>query len=307
MTQDVRTRAAVHIFNKIGFSIVKGRAEVTLKRMGIWLCGVCFKTHTFRAKCRHDKGSFVSPPDSGDGIIRFVLYDLTKPQVPSCSEPFNHVEDLLHEQHDGFTLALLDSFSQRGYVLLNPSLPSVVWGFFGSWRELLIRSNLECKSAIKRQHQEESITNAIRSWSVPGGSLQLMRETLAESSHPLLDVDEDDLDLDERNIKQYKRKICDGHYTAAIRVLSSSGVAPYNDVTLEDLKIKHPFKSAPFLPLIPTDHHHLIASSSLVLDRIKSFPRGTSCGRDGLRAQHLMNCLNGAAIAILDELVSSIT
>ncbi|GKC21588.1 hypothetical protein Tco_1023738 [Tanacetum coccineum] len=44
-----------------------------------------------------------------------------------------------------------------------------------------------------------------------------------------------------------------------------------------------------------------------VLDRIKSFPRGTSCGRDGLRAQHLLDCLSGAAIAISDELVSSIT
>ncbi|GJX22647.1 hypothetical protein Tco_0227092 [Tanacetum coccineum] len=39
---------------------------------------------------------------------------------------------------------------------------------------------------------------------------------------------------------------------------------------------------------------------------IKSFSRDTSCGRDGLRAQHLMDCLSGAAIAIYDELVSSI-
>ena len=40
---------------------------------------------------------------------------------------------------------------------------------------------------------------------------------------------------------------------------------------------------------------------------IKSFPRGTSCGRDGLRAQHLLDCLSGAAVAISDELVASIT
>nr|GEW92678.1 hypothetical protein [Tanacetum cinerariifolium] len=33
----------------------------------------------------------------------------------------------------------------------------------------------------------------------------------------------------------------------------------------------------------------------------------TSCGRDGLRAQHLLDCLSGAAVAISDELVSSIT
>ncbi|GKE81759.1 hypothetical protein Tco_1551759 [Tanacetum coccineum] len=89
-------------------------------------------------------------------------------------------------------------------------------------------------STIKRQHQKEGILNATRSWSLLGGGLQVMRETLAESSHPLSSVDEEDLDLGEQNIKQCKRKICDGHYTATVRVLSSSGVAPYNDATLED-------------------------------------------------------------------------
>ncbi|PWA41381.1 hypothetical protein CTI12_AA556490 [Artemisia annua] len=49
------------------------RAETTLKRMGLWLCGGCFKTHTFRIKCRHGTGSdFVSPPDCGDGVVRIV-------------------------------------------------------------------------------------------------------------------------------------------------------------------------------------------------------------------------------------------
>ncbi|GKA49189.1 putative reverse transcriptase domain-containing protein [Tanacetum coccineum] len=104
-----------------------------------------------------------------------------------------------------------------------------------------------------------------------------------------------------------KRKICDGHYSAAFRVLSSSGVAPYNNDTLEDLKSKHHFKPAPSLPHISIDHHHLIASPTVVLDRIKSFPRGTYCGWDGLHAQHLMDCLSGAAVAISNELVSSIT
>ncbi|GJU26949.1 hypothetical protein Tco_1165570 [Tanacetum coccineum] len=147
-------------------------------------------------------------------------------------------------------------------------------------------SNLECKSAIKRQRHEQSIANAIRSWSVPSGSLQLMRETLAELSPQLFDIDEDGIDLSESNIKQCKRKICDGHYTAAVRVLSSSSVAPYNDDTLEDLKAKHPFKPAPSLPYISINHHHLIASPTVVLDRIKSFSH---------------------AVANSDELVSSIT
>nr|GEU45132.1 putative reverse transcriptase domain-containing protein [Tanacetum cinerariifolium] len=211
-------------------------AELTFKRMGLWLCGVCFKTHNLSSTCRHGNGSnFVSPIDSGDGALDKVIY---KPDDISC-----WVSLLV------LTLCILKTFRPR--------------------------SNLECMSIIKRQHQEESIVNAIQSWGTPGGSLQLLRETLAESSSTYLDVDDDNLDLGERNIKQCMRKICDGHYTVVT---------------------KHPFYPTPSLPHIPTDHHHLIASSTMVLDRIKSFTRGTSCGRDGLRAQHL-DCLSGAIVA----------
>ncbi|GJV39288.1 hypothetical protein Tco_1417728 [Tanacetum coccineum] len=118
-------------------------------------------------------------------------------------------------------------------------------------------------------------------------SCWLVRETLAESSPPMLDVDEEDLDLSERNLNQCKRKICDGHYTMALRVLSSFSVSPYNDATLQELKAKHPFKAASSLPDIPIDHHHLIASQAVILDRIKSFPQGTSYGWDGLRPNTL--------------------
>nr|GEV06402.1 hypothetical protein [Tanacetum cinerariifolium] len=196
--------------------------------MGLWLCGVCFKTHTLRSKCRHGK-DLVPPLDGGDGVVMFVLYDLIKPQV-SCPKQFDHVKDL-----------------------------------------------------------EESIFNVVRSW----------RETLAEPSPSWSNIDEENLDLGERNVNQCKRKTCDGHYTVAVRVFSSSSVALYNEATLDYLKTKHPFKPAPSLPHTPIDHHQLIASPAVVLDMIKSFLRCTSCGRDGLCAQHLM--------AISDELISSIT
>ncbi|GKD54178.1 hypothetical protein Tco_1287565 [Tanacetum coccineum] len=105
---------------------------------------------------------------------------------------------------------------------------------------------------------------------MPGGILQLVREALAEPSSSWSNINEDDIDL-------------------AVRVLSSSRVAPYNDATLEDLKAEHPLKSAHSLPHIPIDHQ-LIASLVLVLDMIKSFPHDTSCRRDGLRARHLIDC-----------------
>ncbi|GJZ67415.1 hypothetical protein Tco_0630655 [Tanacetum coccineum] len=283
------------------------RAELTLKRMGLWLCGVCFRTHTLRSKCRHGNGSdFVARPDGGDGVVRFILYDLAKPQSVFKGVAYCQVHP--PKCRLGFSRALKGALDK---VICKPddiscwvSLLALPICLLKTFRP---RSNLECKSAIKRQSQEESIVKAIRSWGTSGGSFQLLRKTLAESSPAFLDVDDGDLNLGERNIKQCKRKICDGHYTVAVRVLSSSGVAPYSETTLEDLKTKHPFHPAPSLPHIPTDHHHLIASLTVVLDRIKSFSRGTSCGRDGLRAQHLMDCLSGAAVAVSNELVSSIT
>ncbi|GJU30258.1 hypothetical protein Tco_1173847 [Tanacetum coccineum] len=191
------------------------KAEETFKRMGIWLCGVCFKTHTVGAKCRHGHGAdFVSPPNIRDGVVRFVIYDLTKPLAPTCSQ-LNHVDGLVHDIVDGFTLSLLDSLFSKGLRTVKSIPPKCRLGFsrvlkraldkvisksddISCWVSLLVlplcllktfcpRSNLERKSANKRHRQEESITNAIRSWSVPGGSLQLVRETLAQSA-PLMDI-----------------------------------------------------------------------------------------------------------------------
>ncbi|GKB62944.1 RNA-directed DNA polymerase, eukaryota, reverse transcriptase zinc-binding domain protein [Tanacetum coccineum] len=193
------------------------------------ICGCLFKvyvTHTLWSKCRHGNSwDFVSPLDGGDGVVRFVLYDLTKPQ------------------------ALLDSLFSKGLRTVQFIPPKYRLGF-----------SRVLKGALDK----------------------LLRETLAESSPTLSDVDDEDLDL--------------------VKVLSSYGVAPYSDATFEDLKTKHPFQHAPSLPHIPIDHRLLIASSTMVLDRIKSFPRGTSCGRDGLRAQHLVDCLSGAVVAVSDEL-----
>ncbi|GKB86694.1 RNA-directed DNA polymerase, eukaryota [Tanacetum coccineum] len=128
-----------------------------------------------------------------------------------------------------------------------------------------------------------------------------------EASVKKSNIDEENLDLGERNVEQYKRMICDGHYTTAVRVLSSPGVSPYIDATLEDLKAKHPFKPAPSLSRIPIDPHYLIAPPTVVLDLIKSFPRGTSYVRYSLCAQHLLGCLGGAVVGISDELAFFIT
>nr|GEV67833.1 putative reverse transcriptase domain-containing protein [Tanacetum cinerariifolium] len=78
------------------------------------------------------------------------------------------------------------------------------------------------------------------------------------------------------NIKQCLRKVADGHFTAAVKVLSSSGVAPYSEI-------------------------------DSVFSCIKSFPKGTSCGRDGLTAQHILDALCGEGSATTMDLLKVIT
>ncbi|GKA81837.1 hypothetical protein Tco_0788529 [Tanacetum coccineum] len=255
-------------------------AGVTFRHMGLWLCGTCFKTHTLRTKCQHGNGSdFVPPPDCGDGIVRFVLYDLTKPQVASSSVQLDHVGGLVLNEHNGFTLPLLDSFLFKGLRTIKSLPPKCCLGF-----------SRVLKGALDKMM---CTPDDISCW--------LVREALAESFTLWSDNGKENLNLDEQKVKQCKRKICDGHYTIAVRVFSASGVVLYNDVTLKDLKAKHPFKPALSLPHIPIDHHQFIASPDVVLDMIKSFPSGTSCGRDGLRAQHLMDFLSGVAMDIFDD------
>ncbi|GJV33534.1 RNA-directed DNA polymerase [Tanacetum coccineum] len=158
-------------------------AEVTFKRMGLWLCGVCFKTHTLRSMYRHGEGSnFVSPPIVV--TVRLGLCYMTSLSHKSLfSVLHDHVDELMPDEHVGFTLPILDKLLSKGLRTVK-SIPP------------------KCRLGFSR---------------VLKGALD--------------------------------KVIC----------------------TPDDISF---------------------------LDMIKSFPRGTSYGRDGLRAQHLMDCLSGAVVAI---------
>ncbi|GJV79785.1 putative reverse transcriptase domain-containing protein [Tanacetum coccineum] len=78
------------------------------------------------------------------------------------------------------------------------------------------------------------------------------------------------------NVKKCVRKVVDRHFIAAVKVLSSSGVAPYSEI-------------------------------DCVLGCIKSFPKGTSCGIDGLRVQHILDALCEEGSATATDLLKSIT
>lgn len=108
------------------------------------------------------------------------------------------------------------------------------------------------------------------------------------------------------NIAVCKKKISYGHYTPKIHILSSDGLAPATPETLQDLMLKHPPAPPPSIPAHDNFVPALSVEDDVVLSAIKSFPKGTSYGRDGLRAHHLLDAFSGASSAISDELLQSI-
>ncbi|GJR77916.1 putative reverse transcriptase domain-containing protein [Tanacetum coccineum] len=109
------------------------------------------------------------------------------------------------------------------------------------------------------------------------------------------------------NVKQCLKKVSDGHFTAVVKVLCSSGVAPFSTDTLTALLAKHPILPPPVIPGSLPSEPPLVVDVNSVLGSIQSFPKGTSCGRDRLRAQHILDALCGEGSAIAVGLLKAIS
>nr|GEV08505.1 putative reverse transcriptase domain-containing protein [Tanacetum cinerariifolium] len=92
-----------------------------------------------------------------------------------------------------------------------------------------------------------------------------------------------------------------------VKVLSSSGVAPYCDDTIKALEAKHPYKPLLSMPSITFSEPPLVAEIDSVFGCIKLFPKCTSCVRDGLRAQHILDALCGEGSPTATDLLKVIT
>ncbi|KAD5316908.1 hypothetical protein E3N88_16854 [Mikania micrantha] len=92
-----------------------------------------------------------------------------------------------------------------------------------------------------------------------------------------------------------------------LMLICSSGVAPLGDSTLKALIDKHPVVPPPSLPSNPLAQPTLVVDGECVLKCIRSFPKGTSCGRDGMRAQHLLDAVGGEGSITSSGLLASIT
>ncbi|CAL1377163.1 unnamed protein product [Linum trigynum] len=172
---------------------VFSNAETTLKQMGVWLCGVCLQTHSFRSKCRHDGDVVMEPPDCDDDLVNFIIYDIPRP--PSLS--LLVISSYARVELVGLSISLLDRLFSMGLRTVKSSPPKCRLGFaralkgalddvgvspgdLSCWICLLVLplcvlktfspwSNLEYRSAVRRLRQEESVTSAILDWGASSG------------------------------------------------------------------------------------------------------------------------------------------
>lgn len=90
----------------------------------------------------------------------------------------------------------------------------------------------------------------------------------------------------------------DVHLTVAMRVLETLGVAPYNGYTMKVLEAKHMFRPPPSMPTTLLSKAPIQDEVNIIFMCIKSFPKMTSYGRDGLQAQHMLDALCGKGFVV---------
>ncbi|KAL8148315.1 hypothetical protein AgCh_005618 [Apium graveolens] len=126
-----------------------------------------------------------------------------------------------------------------------------------SWAQLLILPCCTLSSFVpsnraqrrfgeRERRQFEHISSAILRWRDPGDMMGLVKDRLAFLTTSTRRLQKS-RNFEEANLFQCKRKLADGHFTAAIKVLTSSSVAPDTPDTLDELEFKHPFVPSPVL------------------------------------------------------------
>ncbi|GKA62083.1 EamA domain, WAT1-related protein [Tanacetum coccineum] len=303
--------------------------EETLKVFGQWLCGKCMDLHAVSRACHHP-----------DGLVRFSKgFDDMSGYIVGISKPSNKEPGT--EITEGLVLdaELLDrvfkvpittvkciphgcrlAFSQALKIVLCKVVAQP--DYVDAWVRLLLfpRCTLHVYTPKNRQEhrfgnrkslQQSSILKSLVTWGKYGGIATLVKSILHGSVLGSFGQGGGDF-LEEgamgnSNIKQCLRKVANRHFTAAVKVLSSSDVAPYCDDTIKSLEAKHPYKPPPSMPSITFFEPPLVAKIDSVFCCIKSFPKGTSCGRDGLRAQHILDALCGEGSATVTDLLKVIT
>lgn len=310
--------------------------ESVLSDLQLWICIKCLHTHAWRKSCRDPIhiGEVIAGPFNGTGAD-FLIHDTAKPQ-PSCTmEPY--ADDVLAADvgdAGNLTVEMLDLQFQRK-IQTTVCIPPPCWLQFSRTlkaaldnviakpsdlnaclRLLMLpvctlnlyapKCSSEERSGTRKKLQISSINQALMSWREPHGCNTMVQKLLNLPKPHQHRKQANKRKKQDANVQACKKKLSYGHYTSAIRVLSSNGVSPTTPDTLYELQMKYPYAPPPVIPADTISTTALYVDSKSVLAALKSFPKGTSCGRDGLRAQHLLDALSGPAAAVADDLLQSI-
>ncbi|XP_026457446.1 uncharacterized protein LOC113358136 [Papaver somniferum] len=299
--------------------------------MQMWLCIQCLHIHAWNKAC-------TSKSHPSDVIADFLIHGVTKPHIDALSNNMESGSTYTNDASVGLTLDMLDTVFQRRITTiasipppcrlqfsrtLKAALDKVLAkpGDLQAWIQLLFlptctlnlyapKCPIDERSGTRKKLQIAAINQNLSVWREPSGCAALVQQLLSLSKQSKANRKPTNKKKRKKisaNIVACKKKISYGHYAAAIRVLSSNGLATPIPDTLQDLQLKYPPAPPPSIPTYDTTTPSLEVDVTEVLSAIKSFPKGTSCGRDGLRAHHLLDAISDTVATVSDELLLSVT
>ncbi|GJT26270.1 hypothetical protein Tco_0906545 [Tanacetum coccineum] len=242
--------------------------EETLKVFNQWLCGKCMDLHA------------PSNKESGTEITEGLVLD-AELLDRVFKVPITTVKCIPHGCRLAFSQALKIVLCK---VVAQPDS-------IDAWVRLLLfprctlqvyrpKNRQERRPGNRKSLQQSSILKSLAMWGKDDGITTLVKSILDGSALGSFGQGGGDF-LEEgatsnTNIKQCLRKVADGHFTVAVKVLSSSGVAPYCDDTIKSLEAKHPYKPPPSMPSITFSEPPIVEEIDSVFSCIKSFPKDFS-------------------------------
>ena len=137
------------------------------------------------------------------------------------------------------------------------------------------KNRQECRSGNRKSLQQSSILKSLDTWGKEGGITKLVQNMLDNPEVGAMrqggGILQKEATSSNTNIKQCLRKVANGHFTATVIVLCSSGVAPYNGDTIKVLEDKHPFRPPPSMLSPIISEPPLVADFDCVFSCIKSY------------------------------------
>ncbi|GKB51931.1 hypothetical protein Tco_0902684 [Tanacetum coccineum] len=269
--------------------------EETLKAFGQWLCGKCMDLYALIRACHHPDG-LVCFSKGSDDMSEYIV---------GISKPYNKEPETKVTEGLVLDAELLD----RVFKVPIITVKCIPYGSRLAFSQAL--KTVLCKVVAQPDYADVWVSSLPATWEKDDDITTLVKSILDGSALGSFDHGGGDF-LEEgatsiTNIKRCLCKVADGHFTITLKVLSSSGVASYCDDTIKSLEAKHPYKPPPCMPSITFSKPPLVAEIDNVSGCIKAFPKVTSCGRDGLRAQHILDVLCGDGSATATNLLEVIT